>query len=78
MKRWTLILSVAAICVAASSQAQASWTVIRWKSGFCQLWDNSIKTKPWTKDYKAVSKPQKTLARAMAVRTKLVSKKKCW
>lgn len=78
MRRWGLILSTAVICLAASSQAQASWTVIRWKSGFCQIWDNAIPTKPWTKDYKVVSRPQKTFAKAMAIRTKMVGKKACW
>ena len=78
MKRWSLILSAAAICVVASSQAQASYSVIRWKSGFCQVWDNSFKTKPWSKDYRVVSRTQKTFAAAWARRTKLVSKKACW
>ena len=78
MKRWSLILSAAAICVVASSQAQASWSVIRWKSGFCQVWDNAVPTKPWPKDYKVVSRPHKTFAGAWARRMKLVGKKACW
>jgi hypothetical protein len=78
MKRLGLILSAAMICVVASSQAQASWSVIRWKSGFCQVWDNAIPTKPWPNDYKLVSRPHKTFAGAMARRTKLVAKKRCW
>ena len=78
MKRWTLILSTVAVCIMASSQAQASWSVIRWKSGFCQVWDNAIPTKPWPADYAVVSRPYKTLGKALSKRTRLVGKKACW
>ena len=77
MKRLSLILSVAAVCVVASSQAQASFQVIRWNSGMCQVWDSATPWKPWTKDYKAVSRPYKTLAKATARQAKLAAKKKC-
>ena len=78
MKRLGLILSAAVICVVASSQAQASYSVIKWKSGFCQVWDNALPTKPSPKDYKIVSRPHKTFAGAMNRRMKLVGKKACW
>ena len=78
MKRWSLILSAAAICVVASSQAQASYQVIRWTSGFCQIWNHSVPTKPFPNDFKAVSRSYKTFDKALAARTKLVGKKACW
>ena len=53
MNRWSLILSVAAICTLASSQAQASYQILRWTSGFCQIWNHAIPGKPLTNDFKA-------------------------
>ena len=78
MKRWSLILSTAAICVVASSQAQASYQVIRWTSGFCQVWNHSIPTKPWPGDYKAVSRSYRTFSPALSAKLKLVGKRVCW
>ena len=78
MKRWSAALSAAAICVMASSQAQASYQVIRWNSGMCQVWNHAMPGKPWTSDYKAVSRPTKTFNKALAVKMKLVGKKVCW
>jgi hypothetical protein len=77
MKRWTLILSAAAIGVLAASQAQASFQVIRWTSGMCQVLDSASPMKPLTNDYKAVSRAYKTMDNATAKRAKLVAKKTC-
>jgi hypothetical protein len=77
MKRLTLILSAAAICAVASSQAQASWSVVRFNSGFCQPWDSTMAFKPPADQYKLVSRSYKSFDKAMAKRTKLVAKKKC-
>lgn len=78
MRRWGLIVAAAVVCVTASSQAQAAYTVIKWKSGMCQVWDSRTPWKPWTNDYTAVSRAYKTAARAEARRAKLVAKKKCF
>ena len=78
MKRWSVILSAAAICIAASSQAQASYQVIRWTSGFCQVWNHSIPTKPFPNDFKAVSRQYNTFHRAMAKKLRLVAHHHCW
>jgi hypothetical protein len=49
----------------ASSQAQASFQVIRWTSGFCQIWNNDLPgVVPFQKDHKAVSKKFKTIEEA--------------
>jgi hypothetical protein len=77
MKNLTLILSAAAICVVASNQAQASWSVVRWNSGFCQPWDSAVPFKPPAGQYKVVSRSYKTFDKALATRTKLVAKKAC-
>jgi hypothetical protein len=78
MKRWTLLLSAAALCLMASNQAQASFQVIRWSSGFCQIWNNDFPGVPFQTDRKAVSKKFKTIEEAWAARGKLVAAKKCW
>ena len=78
MKRWGLMLTAAAaVCVVAASQAQANWSVIRWKSGMCQVWDSANPMKPPASEYKAASRAYKTMAKADARRAKLVAKKKC-
>jgi hypothetical protein len=79
MKRWSVLLSTAALCVMASSQAQASFQVIRWTSGFCQIWNNDLPgVVPFQKDHKAVSKKFKTIEEAWVARGKLVVAKTCW
>ena len=52
MKRWAFVLGALAIGMAASSrQAEAGYSIIRWTSGFCQVWDNSTPWKPFPSDY---------------------------
>jgi hypothetical protein len=77
MKSLTLILSAAAVCVVASGQAQASWSVVRWNSGFCQPWDSAVPFTPPAGQYKVVSRSYKTMDKAMAKRARLVAKKAC-
>jgi hypothetical protein len=76
--RWSLILSVAAICIVGSSQAQASYSIIRWTSGFCQIWDNSTPWKPFPSDYKTGRGTVKTFNAAMATKRQLVARRLCW
>jgi hypothetical protein len=78
MKRWSLVLSAAAVCIMASSQAQASFQVVRWSSGFCQIWNNAVPAVPFQRDRKAVSKAYGTFGEAFAARGRLVAAKKCW
>jgi hypothetical protein len=78
MKRWSLVLSAAAVCIMASSQAQASFQVVRWSSGFCQVWNNAVPAAPFQRDHKAVSKKYKTIGEALAARGRLVAAKNCW
>ena len=77
MKLFSLILGVAAISIAAASQAKANYQIIRWTSGYCQIWDQSIPTKPFPNDYKAGKKTFKTFGEAAATRAKLVAARQC-
>jgi hypothetical protein len=70
------LLGVAAL--AAASPAQAAFHLIRWHdNGFCQVWDQSIPTRPFPSDYKTVSAPVPTLLEALAVKERLLRKGAC-
>ena len=77
MKRWSLILSAVALFVGAS-QAEASYRVIRWTSGFCQVWNSSIQGKPFPGDYTVVSRRHKTFHGALDRKMRLVARHRCW
>ena len=78
MRLFSLILTAAAISTMASSQARADYQIIRWTSGFCQIWNQSIPTKPFPNDYKAGRKTFKTFGAATATRAQLVAARQCW
>ena len=64
--------------VAATSPAQAAFHLIRWQgSGICQVWDESIPTKPFPSDYKTVSKPVPSFVAALAVKDGMLKKGVC-
>lgn len=78
MKRLSLALCAAAVVFAASSPAQANFTIIRWTSGLCETWNNSLPTKPFPFDYKVITrKPIPTYAEAVQVKMELVNKRVC-
>jgi hypothetical protein len=58
--------------------AEAAFHLIRWEgTGVCQVWDQSIPTKPIPSNYKAVSKPVPTFAAALAVKDGMLKKGNC-
>ena len=70
--------SVAVSSFAVTSPANAAFHLIRWNgNGVCQIWDESVPTKPFPSDYKVVSKPVPTFAAALAVKDGMLKKKKC-
>ena len=78
MKLLSVILSAAAISVAASGPAEADYQIIRWTSRFCQIWDQSTPHRPLTNDFKAGRKTFKTFAAATQTRARLVAARQCW
>lgn len=81
MRRLSLLCAaagLAATALAATSPAQAAFTVIRWdNTGFCQVWDDTMKLPP-PQGVKSLSKkPIATLPEALAARDKLVAAKTC-
>jgi hypothetical protein len=81
MRRILALCAVAGIgftALAASSPAQAAFHLIRWEgTGVCQVWDQSIPTKPFPSNYKAVSKPVPTFVAALAVKDDMLKKGTC-
>jgi hypothetical protein len=81
MRQVTALCAAAAIAVstlAVASPAQAAFHVIKWSGNdLCQVWDESIPTKPFPANYKAVSKPVPTLDAALAVKSGLMKRGVC-
>ena len=81
MRRVTALCAAAAIAASAlavASPAQAAFHLIKWSGNdLCQVWDDSIPTKPFPANYKAVSKPVPTLDAALAVKSGLLKKGVC-
>ena len=70
--------SIALSAIAVTSPASAAFHLIKWSGNdLCQIWDESVPTKPWPDNYKAVSKPVPTFDAAMAVKTGLMKKGVC-
>jgi hypothetical protein len=72
----------AAACIAAAfaaaSPAQAAFHLIKWSgTGICQVWDESVPSKPFPANYKAVSRPVATFDAALAVKSGLMKRGVC-
>lgn len=64
--------------LAATSPAEAAFHLIRWDgTGYCQVWDQTIPTKPFPSDYRTVSAPVPTLVEALAVKEHMLRQGKC-
>ena len=77
MKRWSLIFGIVTMSVAISGQALASFEIIRWSSGYCEVRDQSSPFKPFGSDYKKGRKAFKSFDEATAARAKLIALRQC-
>jgi hypothetical protein len=81
MRRISLLCAAAGLAVtalAATSPAQAAFHVIRWHdTGFCQIWDNSLSTHPWSSNYTTVTHRLPTFGQALAVKEVLLHRGHC-
>ena len=69
---------LALTAVVETNPAEAAFHLIRWEgTGVCQVWDQSIPTKPVPSNYKTVSKPLPTFAAALAVKDGMLKKGTC-
>ena len=81
MLRLTALSAAAGIALsafAATAPAEAAFHLIRWEgTGVCQIWDESIPTKPIPSNYKTVSKPVATFGDALAMKDGMLKKGAC-
>lgn len=81
MHRMTALCAASAIAlsaIATVSPAQAAFHVIKWSgTEACQVWDDSMPTKPWPTNYTAVSKHVGSFDAAIAVKGGLVKRGVC-
>jgi len=81
MRRVTTLCATAAIALsafAATAPAEAAFHLIRWDgTGACQIWDESIPTKPIPSNYRTVSKPVPTFTAALAVKDGMLKRGAC-
>ena len=81
MRRISILCAAAGLgltALAVTSPAEAAFNLIRWDgTGYCQVWDQTIPTKPFPSDYKTVSAPVPTLVEALAVKEHMLRKGKC-
>ena len=74
MLRLTALAATAGLALT----AVVAFHLIRWEgTGVCQVWDQSIPTKPMPANYKTVSKPVPTFAAALAVKDGMLKKGSC-
>jgi hypothetical protein len=78
MKRWGIVIAAAAaVCVAASRDARAGYQIIRWTSGYCQIWDAENAARPFPSDYRTGRKTFRTFGEASVARARLISQRQC-
>jgi hypothetical protein len=77
MKRLGIIIVALAACLATSGDAQAAYQIIRWTSGYCQIWDAANAAKPFPSAYRSGRKTFKTFGEASVARARLISVRQC-
>jgi len=81
MRQVTALCAAAGIAlsaIATVSPAEAAFHIIKWSGNdLCQVWDESVPTKPWPDNYKAVSRPVASFDGAVAVKAHLLKKVVC-
>jgi len=76
--KYLVLITACAIGMTASSAAYADYSIIRWTSGFCQIWDNSTPWKPFPSDYKTGRIKFKTFGAALAAKPRLIARRECF
>jgi hypothetical protein len=70
--------AVAVSALAATSPAQADYSLIRWQdTGYCQIWDNNIPTRPFDTNYTTVGIWLPTFPDALKVKDDLTRNGVC-
>jgi hypothetical protein len=81
MRKLSIVAAAAAVAagaLVATSPARAEYAVIRWDgTGFCQVWDNSIPTRPFPSNYVTVGIALPTFADALDAKDSLLRTGTC-
>jgi len=78
MMKLKFAFAAAALAIVAAQPAEASYKVIKWDTGICQVWDNAT---PWNAGpggWRTVSRDYKSFHRAMRKRHRLIVHGRCW
>ncbi len=78
MYRASVMIAAAVIYLIGFNQAHASYQIIRWSSGYCQIWDAASPGKPFPGDYKTGRKTFRTFAEATVARARLIAQRQCY
>lgn len=72
MRKLSILAAAAGLAVtalAAASPAEANYSLIRWEgTGFCQIWDDNIPTRPFPSNYMKVAAALPTFFDALSVK----------
>jgi hypothetical protein len=81
MRRFSMLCAAAGLAAAAfvaTTPAEAGYHLIRWQgTNFCQIWDESIPTKPWPSDYHRITGSVATFTDALALKDHALKKGHC-
>ena len=70
-------LALAALAISGSAKA-SPYHLIRWEgTGFCQVWDNGIATKPWPSNYRVVTHGMSSFGTALRVKDHMLKHGHC-
>jgi hypothetical protein len=79
MRRLYLALCAGAVLFAASSGAEAAFTVVRWNfTGMCQIFDSNLPLPKFPPDHRRVSGIYATYGQADRARIGLIRRGVCW
>ena len=78
MAKVAYLLTAVAVLALGSTSAHAKYQVIRWPSGFCQVWNHSIPGKPFPPGWTASRRVHATFHGALNEKLALVSRRQCW
>jgi hypothetical protein len=76
MSRWPVALFAVMIAIVVASPARADFSLVRWPSGDCKIWDNSPGNPPLQPGTLLVRKIP-TYGQAWAALNKAVAKRRC-
>jgi hypothetical protein len=78
MKRGLVLLASAAAAIAVSSApTQAAYEIIRWRSGYCEILDQSSPVRPWSNDFRRGKRTFRTYGEATTARARLIALRQC-